>query len=273
MNDKQIVISLRKASTHHLVRHYFKSAGLIDVIEFETMKHMTQQMKKLILKAREKRCSQGHTSDEQRSLVNAILLATATTPPPDDESNMETTTSTTSSNPSRKLQFELLGIPKTTANRNLKRLENNRRGIRQGIEESDWSLIVKKKGWRKVSNEIREAIDYWIRQHPMVIHSPIAWDTVLVRDPATNNKVRKNKLILQCSIRELHCDLYRNSVGLPNLVVVDGKNLVSETMFRALLPPELRKMNNHYQEMCLCGPCHSFSMQQSPLNRYQMKHL
>jgi len=108
----------------------------------------------------------------------------------------------------------------------------------------------------------------------MVIHSPIARDTVLVRNVHTGLFERKCKLILQCSIRELHCDLYKPSpVGLRSLVVVNGKNLVSDTMFRSLLPPELRKMTNYYQEMCLCEICHAIYNLQSSLNRYRTKQL
>ena len=39
LNDKQKVQALRKASTHKDSRHIFHSAGLVDVKEYETMKH------------------------------------------------------------------------------------------------------------------------------------------------------------------------------------------------------------------------------------------
>ena len=54
---------------------------------------------------------------------------------------------------------------------------------------------------------------------------------------------------------------------------MEGSNLVSDTMFRALLPKDLRVMTNHYKEMCLYGVCHSFSLLQSALNRCRTKHL
>ena len=156
----------------------------------------------------------------------------------------------------------------------MKRLQDQRRLIRQGAADSDWSLIVSRDGfWQKVSQELRAEIDKWIRDHPHVIHSPIAKDTVLVKDDSTGELVRKTKLILQCSIRELHCDLYKLGPGLRDKVVVEGSNLVSDTMFRALLPKELRVMTNHYKEMCLCGVCHEFALLQSALNRCRTKHL
>ena len=85
-------------------------------------------------------------------------------------------------------------------------------------------MIVSRDGfWQKVSNELRLEIDKWIRQHPHVIHSPIARGTILVRDVSNGEKVRKTKLILQCAIRELHCDLYKPSFGLRDKVIVDRK--------------------------------------------------
>ena len=69
-----------------------------------------------------------------------------------------------------------------------------------------------------------------------------------------NELVRKTKLILQCSIRELHYDLHKSGSGLlRDLVVVNAENLVPDTMFRALLPKELRVMTNHYKQMCFPG--------------------
>ena len=133
----------------------------------------------------------------------------------------------------------------------MKRLEEQRRSIRQGLEMSDWSLIVSRDGfWQKVSQEIRDEVEKWIRNHHHVIHSPIAKDTVLVKDDSTGEVVRKTKLILQCSIRELHCDLYKPSCGVRDLVFVNGSNLILYTMFRALLPKELRVMTNHYIRRC-----------------------
>ena len=132
----------------------------------------------------------------------------------------------------------MLGITNSTCDRNMKRLEL------QGTANSDWSLIVSRDGfWQKVSPELRADIDHWIRHHPNVILSPIAKETVHVKDDLTGEIVRKTKLILQRSIRELHCDLLKpGGTGLRDKAVLDRANLVSDTMFRAILPKELRVM-------------------------------
>lgn len=46
----------------------------------------------------------------------------------------------------------------------------------------------------------------------------------------------------------LYFDLYTPGIGLSNAVLNDnGDPLVSDTMFRALLPPELRLLTNNYK--------------------------
>ena len=92
--------------------------------------------------------------------------------------------------------------------------------------------------WQKVPYELRQRIDWWVRSHHYVIHSPIAKDTLKVPDQLIKGKfIRKLKLILQCSVRELHGDLYKPDIGLGDNVLDDNKKpLVSDTMFRMLLP-------------------------------------
>jgi hypothetical protein len=96
----------------------------------------------------------------------------------------------------------------------------------------------------------------WIRDHPHVIHSPLQNDTIFVFDYATGTKMRKNKLLLQCSIRELHCDLYCPEAGLGEKVLdADTNPIISENMFRTIMPQELRPMTDRYKQMCCCAEC------------------
>ena len=98
----------------------------------------------------------------------------------------------------------------------------------------------------------------WIRKHHHVIHSPIARDSLLVPDPDNKGKlIRKSRLLLQCSVRrELYSDLYKPDIGLGDDVRdKDGKPLISDTMMRALLLPELRTITGRYKQMCCCEVC------------------
>ena len=53
LSEEQKVVVLRVASMHPKSRHYFKSVGLVDLEEYETLRYMGEQMKKIVTKARE----------------------------------------------------------------------------------------------------------------------------------------------------------------------------------------------------------------------------
>ena len=161
--------------------------------------------------------------------------------------------------------FDALSIPRTTGYRIVKSIANKRLAIRQGLVLSDWKMIQSRHGfWQKVDQATRLVIDKWIRNHPHVIFSPQKDDTVEVRDPFTGNVVRKTKLLLQIPVRELYQDLYNPGTGHDDLVRdSDGKHLVSDTMFCALLPPEMRMLSNTYKQGCCCKMCTLFGYFQS----------
>ena len=74
-----------------------------------------------------------------------------------------------------------------------------------------------------------------MKEHHNVVNIPNARDSIICpastpEDP--NMTVRKNKLLLQCSVIELHNDLCKPMIGLPHVVVKDGKRQVSDTVFR-----------------------------------------
>ena len=82
------------------------------------------------------------------------------------------------------------------------------------------------------------------------------------------------KLLLQCSVRELHNDLYCPILGLGNKVTDDnGDRLVSDTMFRSILPPELRPLTNRYKEVCCCELCQIFHYIHSGHNSFRSQQL
>ena len=51
LSDTQKVQALRKASTHHLSRRIFQSAGMIDDNKYQAMKHVLNQMRKIVADA------------------------------------------------------------------------------------------------------------------------------------------------------------------------------------------------------------------------------
>ena len=119
------------------------------------MKHFFDQIKKLVQEATATNDRSGRASDEKRTFVNAVLLATASTPTAEINQDKATTSSSSvSAAPSQRVLFDLIGINSKTGQKKMKRLEDQRRAIRQGLEESDWSLIVSRdEFWQKVSDK------------------------------------------------------------------------------------------------------------------------
>ena len=112
----------------------------------------------------------------------------------------------------------------------------------------------------------------WVRNHHNVVNSPIARDTIICPDPTHDDPkrtVRKNKLLLQCPVRELHSDLHQPEIGLPHIVLKDGKSQLSDTVFRSILPFELRPMAKHLKQVCCCMICESMHFKQDALNQWR----
>ena len=77
---------------------------------------------------------------------------------------------------------------------------------------------------------------------------------------------RRQKLLLQVPVRELHSDLHKPDIGLPEIVLKDMKSQLSDTVFRRILPFELRKMSKHLKEMCCYRACESTNFKQDAFN-------
>ena len=102
-----------------------------------------------------------------------------------------------------------------------------------------------------ISEDLKDKIQQWIFKYDNVIHSPITDDTVLVIDELIGKKnKRAGKVLLTCSVRELHNDLIKdiNDNGLKD-VWNKNKILVSETSLRLLLSDQLKKCTPRYKQM------------------------
>ena len=137
-------------------------------------------------------------------------------------------------------------------------------------KETVYSQVLKSKGRTKVNPALEEKIDWFICGHPFIVLSPIKDDSVLVPDPVDpTKKVKKNKLLLQVSVREL----YNNILKEVPECTVDGNILVSDWKLRKLLPPEVRRMSNYCKTMCACTVCVQMKLHQSTYNRFKGKLL
>ena len=112
-------------------------------------------------------------------------------------------------------------------------------------------------------------------KNPIVCESPIASDTLLITDAESRVKQRVPKLLLECSMKQLHNEL----IALPydgGLLVARhaDKNdvIISDTMLRSLAPPQLRKITYYHQMMCGCAICNNSNYLHKLLNAWRQKH-
>ena len=105
-----------------------------------------------------------------------------------------------------------------------------------------WCALPKRKRYTKISNDLCDKLRSWIVNHHSVVTSPIANDTYIVKnEDGTQGHVPK--LLLECSVRELHNDLIKvpEQGGLEGAVNDSGEIIISDTALRAHLPKNLKK--------------------------------
>ena len=98
---------------------------------------------------------------------------------------------------------------------------------------------------------------------------PIIRDTLFIADADTKVKHRDPKLVLECSMRQLHNDLIASpgDGGLLGTRHAETNDvIISDTMLRSLAPPQLRPMTDNQKMMCGCAICNTFNYMQESLN-------
>jgi hypothetical protein len=157
-------------------------------------------------------------------------------------------------------------------------LVSKRGKLKSNINNKDvkWSVkpcIVRTK---KVSDKLRLELTKWILKNANVRQSPIARDTLLIRDTLTQESRRVPKLLLECSMRQLHNELIAppEDGGLVGARHKDTNEVViSDTMLRSLAPPQLRPMTDSHKIMCGCEICNTTKYLQESLNAWRRKQL
>ena len=119
LTSHQIVFALREASVHPKARLFFKSAGLIDCKEFDTLKHMVSNCDKFLARALKSGVTKGRVSNEQSKMANALFVAFSDSPQDLDSDDEQRKVS-----PSKRKRLSLLPlIPTSTGQLKFKKME------------------------------------------------------------------------------------------------------------------------------------------------------
>ena len=109
-----------------------------------------------------------------------------------------------------------------------------------------------------------------------VRQSPITRDTLLIADADTKVKRGVPKILLECSMRQLHNELIASPYngGLLGARHAQTNDVVIiDTMLRSLAPPQLRPMTDNHKMMCGCAICNTSQYMQDFLNAWWQKQL
>eukprot|EP00535_Pseudo-nitzschia_heimii_P013450 CAMPEP_0197196378 /NCGR_PEP_ID=MMETSP1423-20130617/32324_1 /TAXON_ID=476441 /ORGANISM="Pseudo-nitzschia heimii, Strain UNC1101" /LENGTH=438 /DNA_ID=CAMNT_0042650177 /DNA_START=139 /DNA_END=1456 /DNA_ORIENTATION=- len=204
---EQQVFALREAVRHKELETLSASAGIL--IDNRLVHYLIKNIKLVLKLATRTRHTLGRASDDMRSIVQTVILAMQPTPgSPKKFSNTEIA--------------NFLGMSEPTYRRAVKAVTMKRaalEGIHIPVTPVIFSQVVKRKGWRKVNEELKKTTYDFIFRHPNIIASPIAGDTVTIQDPADpKRKIKVQKMLRQISLRELHNDLIKNVPAVQKMV-------------------------------------------------------
>jgi hypothetical protein len=261
LSRPQQILAFHEAANHPRMRSTVKSAGFTSPTENSVTNYLLEQQKKMIQSAAETTKLRGRPTDDRRSFIEANILACADSP------NAQQNTV-----PSKQSRIKALGLKRTSGYRLLKNMSKKRSDLHNDEYSVSWSTVKKRKGYSKVSPQLRKKLYEWFLNHPQVIASPIASDTLLLKDPDDpTKKIRVGKLLLQISYRELHNDLLSDGPSglLEARHSTTNEPLISDTALRALTPPQVRTMTTRHKLMCGCETCIIVSQMQSSLNNYR----
>ena len=139
-----------------------------------------------------------------------------------------------------------------------------------------WSIkpcIVRTK---TVNKALRQELVDWIMKNSNVCQSPITHDTLLIADADTKVKSRVTKLLLECSMRQLHNE-FIDSPDDGGLVgarhAIKNYVIIIDTMLRSLAPPQLSPMTDNHKMRCGCAICNTSKYMQEYLNVWRRKKL
>ena len=226
-NKEQAAIAIRGAFHDPAVAPIALASGYDPNIT--VMKFQHEQMKKIIDQASSQKTSQGRLSNDADSYIRGLVMGVVGSP---DRPITDA--------PSKRQQVDALGLPWKRGQK-LFDLATKAHGEIKMDPTVKYNRCREHKKAITITAEIVSMVQAWVREHQDVINSPIANDTLLIRDPETGVKKWKNKLLLQISVAELHnhlAEAARNR-DLPGLLNAQGKLIISDTSFCKILPPEL----------------------------------
>jgi hypothetical protein len=263
-NAQQQALALHMASLHPNVRVGAKTAGFLNN---KASNYHWEQMRSILKDASATGSAEGRSTDDKSLFVETILTAIA----PDSGSIEQT--------PSLVDTSKAIGLSKSTTRRKLKVATAKRNSLLANLDSVKWSRRSKRrKGFSKITMEIRASVCDWVKNHPNVIHSPIANDTILIKLEGHEEKQRVGKLLLEIPVRELHCLMVAKAEVGGLAVARDDCNqiIISDSMLRKIIKkdmPQVKKATDRHKQMCGCEVCIQIASHHKSLTAWRYRLL
>jgi hypothetical protein len=272
-DDQQRALALHRALIDARTRKIAKSAGF-KLERMEAMSFHWNQLKKMVEAGSSKT---GRSNIDQSLVIDTMLAAVAG----DLIRDADGAINLDEKAPPLGATLDLLGLTRKSGTARLKLAIQKRRELlvsKGASRNAKWLVILRRKwkGRRKISPVVKQAVVNWIQSHENVVTSPIYNETILVKEPGSNEKRRVPKLLLEVPVRELHNLLVAplDQGGLSQSRDADGKIIVSDTTLRRIIKkdlPQLRRMSLRHKQMCGCEICMSMHSMQKSLNAFRKR--
>jgi hypothetical protein len=142
-NPNDRTAALAAALAHPDIQGITKNVAIIDLEISEMMRNALNQQRRIIERATEKENTRGRCGDKKRSFVESVFVSMAASPDQNSGKN-------------KKALIEAMGIPVSTGYRLMANAEEKRRQLSENIDSVSWSNVQSRKGYSKVSPEIRQ---------------------------------------------------------------------------------------------------------------------
>ena len=240
-------------------------AHLVNEQEQILMSKVAKNVFRSLKEVSDKPRSRGRLNDDRRVYQESLVTSIVSSPSINCAQSDQTLKSI------QKYMMDHSNFTKSTARRALHKGIARRKDLTCTETQTTWCVLSNRPVYKTLQRSLQEKLLNWVLCHEYVIPSPQKKDTILVYNPTTKKREPVTKLLLQCSVRELHDDL----IGPPPKGLKDvyhsktNKLLISESTFRQLLPPQLRPMTMAQKEICGCECCITVKMLHQSLMQYK----
>ena len=245
-----------------------RAGNILSPKEVLANKHIVDQLLKQVQRCSQKNSTRGRINNDKDSLRTNLVAAMMCSPKDNNSALPIKKTDVL-----RKICSDTR-ISRSAGKRLINKAHKQRCILSSQEKITSWSIISQRHFYNTQQSNLNTCLFDWIINHPHVIPSPIARDTVLVKVPTNDGgftKERVGKLLLEISVRELHQDLIRPPpIGFNGAFCKDTKKLlISERYLRNMLPPQLRAITFAQKQICGCECCTIMRMHHESLLKYR----